>query len=219
MKKKTRIAILVAIIVIAIILVVVYFATSTKTENNTGTENDTTNTTNSTTRTATADTPLEQLEVYNKTEDSAYTTYTTTDGASFMYPSKWVKVGTDEAPAFMGADGKGASVNYATDTIGGEDSIVQDFDTYISFQKLYLVQKMTMLSDIDENIVNLNGRKAYILNYDTESEQDGKTIQLHVTQVAFEDDGSVKILTMAVLKDSYSSVQTIFDKITKSFMK
>ena len=218
MKKKTKIAIVVAIIVIAIVLVAVYFATNKNKENNNGTENNTNNTTNST-RTATASTPLEELEKYNKIEDGTYTTYTTTDGVSFMYPSKWVKVGTDEAPAFMGADGKGASVNYATDTIGGEDSIVQDFDTYISFQKLYLVQKMTMLSDIDENIVNLNGRKTYILNYDTESEQDGKTIQLHVTQVAFEDNGSVKILTMAVLKDSYSSVQTIFDKITKSFMK
>ncbi len=218
MKKKTKIAIVVAIIVIAIVLVAVYFATNTKKENNSGTENNTNNTTNSTS-TATASTPLEELEKYNKIEDGTYTTYTTTDGVSFMYPSKWVKVGTDEAPAFMGADGKGASVNYATDTIGGDDTIVQDFDTYISFQKLYLVQKMTMLSDIDENIVNLNGRKAYILNYDTESEQDGKTIQLHVTQVAFEDNGSVKILTMAVLKDSYSSVQTIFDKITKSFTK
>ncbi len=218
MKKKTKIAIVVAIIVIAIVLVAVYFATNTNKENNSGTENNTNNTTNSTS-TATASTPLEELEKYNKIEDGTYTTYTTTDGVSFMYPSKWVKVGTDEAPAFMGADGKGASVNYATDTIGGDDTIVQDFDTYISFQKLYLVQKMTMLSDIDENIVNLNGRKAYILNYDTESEQDGKTIQLHVTQVAFEDNGSVKILTMAVLKDSYSSVQTIFDKITKSFMK
>lgn len=218
MKKKTKIAIVVAIIVIAIVLVAVYFATNTNKENNSGTENNTNNSTNSTS-TATASTPLEELEKYNKIEDGTYTTYTTTDGVSFMYPSKWVKVGTDEAPAFMGADGKGASVNYATDTIGGDDTIVQDFDTYISFQKLYLVQKMTMLSDIDENIVNLNGRKAYILNYDTESEQDGKTIQLHVTQVAFEDNGSVKILTMAVLKDSYSSVQTIFDKITKSFMK
>ena len=218
MKKKTKIAIVVAIIVIAIVLVAVYFATNTKKENNSGTENNANNTTNSTS-TATASTPLEELEKYNKIEDGTYTTYTTTDGVSFMYPSKWVKVGTDEAPAFMGADGKGASVNYATDTIGGDDTIVQDFDTYISFQKLYLVQKMTMLSDIDENIVNLNGRKAYILNYDTESEQDGKTIQLHVTQVAFEDNGSVKILTMAVLKDSYSSVQTIFDKITKSFTK
>ena len=218
MKKKTKIAIVVAIIVIAIVLVAVYFATNTNKENNSGTENNTNNTTNSTS-TATASTPLEELEKYNKIEDGTYTTYTTTDGVSFMYPSKWVKVGTDEAPAFMGADGKGASVNYATDTIGGDDTLVQDFDTYISFQKLYLVQKMTMLSDIDENIVNLNGRKAYILNYDTESEQDGKTIQLHVTQVAFEDNGSVKILTMAVLKDSYSSVQTIFDKITKSFMK
>ena len=218
MKKKTKIAIVVAIIVIAIVLVAVYFATNTKKENNSGTENNTNNTTNSTS-TATASTPLEELEKYNKIEDGTYTTYTTTDGVSFMYPSKWVKVGTDEAPAFMGADGKGASVNYATDTIGGDDTIVQDFDTYISFQKLYLVQKMTMLSDIDENIVNLNGRKAYILNYDTESEQDGKTIQLHVTQVAFEDNGSVKILTMAVLKDSYNSVQTIFDKITKSFTK
>lgn len=218
MKKKTKIAIVVAIIVIAIVLVAVYFATNTNKENNSGTENNTDNTTNSTS-TATASTPLEELEKYNKIEDGTYTTYTTTDGVSFMYPSKWVKVGTDEAPAFMGADGKGASVNYATDTIGGDDTIVQDFDTYISFQKLYLVQKMTMLSDIDENIVNLNGRKAYILNYDTESEQDGKTIQLHVTQVAFEDNGSVKILTMAVLKDSYSSVQTIFDKITKSFTK
>ena len=218
MKKNTKIAIVVAIIVIAIVLVAVYFATNTNKENNSGTENNTNNTTNSTS-TATASTPLEELEKYNKIEDGTYTTYTTTDGVSFMYPSKWVKVGTDEAPAFMGADGKGASVNYATDTIGGDDTIVQDFDTYISFQKLYLVQKMTMLSDIDENIVNLNGRKAYILNYDTESEQDGKTIQLHVTQVAFEDNGSVKILTMAVLKDSYSSVQTIFDKITKSFTK
>ena len=218
MKKKTKIAIVVAIIVIAIVLVAVYFATNTNKENNSGTENNTNNTTNSTS-TATASTPLEELEKYNKIEDGTYTTYTTTDGVSFMYPSKWVKVGTDEAPAFMGADGKGASVNYATDTIGGDDTIVQDFDTYISFQKLYLVQKMTMLSDIDENIVNLNGRKAYILNYDTESEQDGKTIQLHVTQVAFEDNGSVKILTMAVLKDSYNSVQTIFDKITKSFTK
>lgn len=218
MKKKTKIAIVVAIIVIAIVLVAVYFATNTNKENNSGTENNTNNTTNSTS-TATASTPLEELEKYNKIEDGTYTTYTTTDGVSFMYPSKWVKVGTDEAPAFMGADGKGASVNYATDTIGGDDTIVQDFDTYISFQKLYLLQKMTMLSDIDENIVNLNGRKAYILNYDTESEQDGKTIQLHVTQVAFEDNGNVKILTMAVLKDSYSSVQTIFDKITKSFMK
>ena len=218
MKQKTKIAIVVAIIVIAIVLVAVYFATNTNKENNSGTENNTNNTTNSTS-TATASTPLEELEKYNKIEDGTYTTYTTTDGVSFMYPSKWVKVGTDEAPAFMGADGKGASVNYATDTIGGDDTIIQDFDTYISFQKLYLVQKMTMLSDIDENIVNLNGRKAYILNYDTESEQDGKTIQLHVTQVAFEDNGSVKILTMAVLKDSYSSVQTIFDKITKSFMK
>lgn len=218
MKKKTKIAIVVAIIVIAIVLVAVYFATNTNKENNSGTENNTNNTTNSTS-TATASTPLEELEKYNKIEDGTYTTYTTTDGVSFMYPSKWVKVGTDEAPAFMGADGKGASVNYATDTIGGDDTIVQDFDTYISFQKLYLLQKMTMLSDIDENIVNLNGRKAYILNYDTESEQDGKTIQLHVTQVAFEDNGSVKILTMAVLKDSYSSVQTIFDKITKSFTK
>ena len=218
MKKKTKIAIVVAIIVIAIVLVAVYFATNTNKENNSGTENNTNNSTNSTS-TATASTPLEELEKYNKIEDGTYTTYTTTDGVSFMYPSKWVKVGTDEAPAFMGADGKGASVNYATDTIGGDDTIIQDFDTYISFQKLYLVQKMTMLSDIDENIVNLNGRKAYILNYDTESEQDGKTIQLHVTQVAFEDNGSVKILTMAVLKDSYSSVQTIFDKITKSFMK
>ena len=201
MKKKTKIAIVVAIIVIAIVLVAVYFATNTNKENNSGTENNTNNTTNSTS-TATASTPLEELEKYNKIEDGTYTTYTTTDGVSFMYPSKWVKVGTDEAPAFMGADGKGASVNYATDTIGGDDTIVQDFDTYISFQKLYLLQKMTMLSDIDENIVNLNGRKAYILNYDTESEQDGKTIQLHVTQVAFEDNGSVKILTMAVLKDS-----------------
>ena len=218
MKKKTKIAIVVAIIVIAIVLVAVYFATNTNKENNSGTENNTNNTTNSTS-TATASTPLEELEKYNKIEDGTYTTYTTTDGVSFMYPSKWVKVGTDEAPAFMGADGKGASVNYATDTIGGDDTIVQDFDTYISFQKLYLLQKMTMLSDIDENIVNLNGRKAYILNYDTESEQDGKTIQLHVTQVAFEDNGNVKILTMAVLKDSYSSVQTIFDKITKSFTK
>ena len=78
---------------------------------------------------------------------------------------------------------------------------------------------MTMVQDIDEKIVNLNGRKAYILNYVTESEQEGVKLELNVTQVAFEDNGSVNILTLAVLNDYYDDLKDTFDKMVKSFTK
>ena len=160
---------------------------------------------------------VEDLEEYTKTEDSNYTTYTASNGASFMYPSNWDSVGTEEEPAFMAPDAKGASVNIAEDIIKEEDNI--SFPEYIEFQKAYLNQQMTMVQDIDEKIVNLNGRKAYILNYVTESEQEGVKLQLNVTQVAFEDNGSVNILTLAVLNDYYDDLKDTFDKMVKSFTK
>lgn len=160
---------------------------------------------------------IEDLEAYTKIEDDTYTTYTASNGASFMYPSNWDSVGTDEEPAFMAPDAKGASVNIAEDIIKEEDNI--SFSEYIEFQKAYLTQQMTMVQDIDEKIVNLNGRKAFILNYVTESEQEGVKLQLNVTQVAFEDSGSVNILTLAVLNDYYNDLRDTFDKIIKSFMK
>ena len=160
---------------------------------------------------------VEDLEAYTKIEDSNYTTYTASNGASFMYPSNWDSVGTEEEPAFMAPDAKGASVNIAEDIIKEEDNI--SFPEYIEFQKAYLNQQMTMVQDIDEKIVNLNGRKAYILNYVTESEQEGVKLQLNVTQVAFEDNGSVNILTLAVLNDYYDDLKDTFDKMVKSFTK
>ena len=160
---------------------------------------------------------VEDLEAYTKIEDSNYTTYTASNGASFMYPSNWDSVGTEEEPAFMAPDAKGASVNIAEDIIKEEDNI--SFPEYIEFQKAYLNQQMTMVQDIDEKIVNLNGRKAFILNYVTESEQEGVKLQLNVTQVAFEDNGSVNILTLAVLNDYYDDLKDTFDKMVKSFTK
>lgn len=173
---------------------------------------------NETQKQATTDTKLEDLEQYNKEEDSNYKTFTDTNGVSFMYPSNWISVGTEEEPAFMSIDGKGASVNIAVDSLDKGEGYVTEFDAYIGFQRLYLVQQMTMLTDIDQKIVNLNGKKAYILNYVTEQEQNGSKMQLNITQVAFEENGNVHILTLAVLNDYYKDFQSIFEKMTKSFM-
>ena len=68
---------------------------------------------------------VEDLEAYTKIEDSNYTTYTASNGASFMYPSNWDSVGTEEEPAFMAPDAKGASVNIA------EDIIISNFRKHI----------------------------------------------------------------------------------------
>lgn len=236
MKKSFR------VIAIAIILSVAVFILSgcQNTENSTNKANENTSTNNSTSlrdqimgqanmvNTITniqseaesgANAKLEDLEKYNKEEDSTYKTYTAENGASFIYPSNWVSVGTKESPAFMAPDTKGASVNISEDTIDKSNNIVTDFDGYIAMQKLYLVQQMTMLTDIEQKVVNLNGRKAYILDYETETEQNGNTIQLHVIQTAFEDDGEVSILTLAVIRNYYNDLKPTFEKITKSFMK
>lgn len=170
--------------------------------------------------TVTETTNIEDLEKYNKEEDSNFKTYKDSEGVSFMYPKNWMSLGKDDSPAFMSTDGKGATVNLTKDKISEETTVVTDFDTYISFQKLYLMQQMTMLSDIQEKQINLNGKRAYILNYVTESEENEITMQLNVTQVAFVDeDNNVYILTMAVLDKYHNDIKPTFDKITKSFIK
>lgn len=167
----------------------------------------------------TSEVKLEDLEVYTKEDDANYKTCTAQNGASFIYPSNWVAVSQAGEQAFMAPDTKGASVNIATDNMETVSNLVTDFDGYITLQKLYLTQQMTMLSDVNEKIVNLNGRKAYILNYETESAASGTNIQLNVTQVAFEDNGEVNILTLAVIRDYYNELKPTFEKIIKSYMK
>lgn len=219
MKKYLKIVLVAAILVFALLVL----SGCQNSENNVNNENSGSNTSlrdeimgaNNTVDYNTVN--VEDLEAYTKIEDSNYTTYTASNGASFMYPSNWDSVGTEEEPAFMAPDAKGASVNIAEDIIKEEDNI--SFPEYIEFQKAYLNQQMTMVQDIDEKIVNLNGRKAYILNYVTESEQEGVKLQLNVTQVAFEDNGSVNILTLAVLNDYYDDLKDTFDKMVKSFTK
>ena len=136
-----------------------------------------------------------------------------------MYPNKWISVSKEGEIAFMAPDTKGASVNVATDKLETMSSIVTNFDGYIAFQKLYLTQNMTMLTEINEKVVNLNGRKAYILNYETESGEAENNIQLNVTQVAFEDNGEINILTLAVIRDYYNELKPTFEKMIKSFTK
>lgn len=170
--------------------------------------------------TATTTTKLEDLEKYNKVEDSNYKTYKYSEGVSFMYPQNWISVGTEEEPAYMSPDGKGATVNIIKDVMSADTTGVTDFDSYIGFQKLYLMQQMTMLSDIAEKQVNLNGKKAYILNYVAETEESSTTMQLNVTQAAFVDEeNNVYILTFAVINKYYDDFQDTFDKMIKSFIK
>lgn len=165
-------------------------------------------------------TKLEDLEKYNKEEDASYKTYTDSEGVSFMYPSNWLTVGTETEPAFMSPDGKGSTVNISKDTMSQDTTVVTDFDSYMGFQKLYLRQNMTMLSDINEKQVNLNGKKAYILNYIAETQEQSMEIKLNITQTAFlDEDNKVYILTLAVMDDYYKDYQQIFEKMTKSFIK
>lgn len=217
MKNKLKLILLAIILMIAVLLLTGCQNKDTNENSNTSLRNQIMSDTQN--QVTTSSTKLEDLEKYNKEEDANYKTFKNTDGLSFMYPNDWISVGTEEEPAFMSTDGKGASVNIAVDTLKKDDNSITEFDSYIGFQKLYLVQQMTMLTDINQKIVNLNGKKAYILNYVTESEQNGTTIQLNVTQVAFEDNGNVNILTLAVLNDYYKDLQSTFEKMTKSFMK
>lgn len=168
----------------------------------------------------TTTTKLEDLEKYNKEEDSNYKTYKDSEGVSFMYPKDWISVGTEDEPAYMSPDGKGATVNVAKDVMSEDTTVVTDFDAYMGFQKLYLMQQMTMLTDIEEKQVNLNGKKAYILNYVAETEESSTTMQLNVTQVAFVDEGNkVYILTMATLDKYYDDFKATFEKMIKSFIR
>lgn len=169
--------------------------------------------------TNTTGTTIESLKEYNKESDDNYITYTLENGTSFMYPKTWVSVGTETEPAFMGTDGRGASVNIAHDSLDDGSSITADFDTYMEFQKIYLKQQMTLLTDITEKNINLNGKEAYVFNYVTETQQNETTIQLNVTQVAFEQDGDIEILTLAVINDFYDDLQPTFEKMIKSFTK
>lgn len=236
MKKNIR------IIILAVILTIGIFTLSgcgkNQQENTTNETNNTTNTTsnvsvrdqimaqqanmiNSMQTQTTAEVNIEELEKYTKEEDSTYKTCTAENGASFMYPNNWVAVSQVGELAFMAPDTKGSSVNFATDSLAKSSTLVTDFDGYMALQKLYLTQQMTMLSDLKEEIVNLNGRKAYIINYETETAQSGtdQKIQLNVTQVAFDDNGEINILTLAVLRDYYSELEPTFEKIIKSFIK
>lgn len=167
----------------------------------------------------TNNTNVDDLEKYNKETDDSYETFKDAEGVSFMYPKGWVSLGTDETPAYMSPDGKGATVNISKDAMSEETTVVTDFDAYMGFQKIYLMQQMTLLSDIQEKQVNLNGKKAYILNYVAESEENSITLQLNVTQVAFVDeDNKIYILTLAVFDKYYEEMKTVFDKMIRSFM-
>lgn len=163
---------------------------------------------------------LEDLEKYTKEADDNYTTYKDAEGLSFIYPKNWLSVGNETEPAYMSTEGKGATLTISKDIMSEDTTVVTDFDAYMGYQKLYLMQNMTMLSDIKEKQVNLNGQRAYIINYVAETgEDETKAMQLNVTQVAFSTKGNkVYILTMIVVDKYYNDFKDTFEKITKSFI-
>ena len=233
MNKKTIIYIVSILVIVIGIVAICIFSDNDKPVNNTQ------NTTNSTgtslrnqimgatqnyvanTNTITTNnTNIEDLEKYNKETDNTYEIFKDAEGVSFMYPKGWVSLGTSETPAYMSPDGKGATVNLSKDAMSEETTVVTDFDAYMGFQKIYIMQQMTLLSDIKEKQVNLNGNKAYILNYVAESEQNSIKLQLNVTQVAFVDkDNKIYILTLAVFDNYYEEMKPVFEKMIKSFIK
>ena len=161
---------------------------------------------------------LENLEKYNKEEHSNFVAFKGEKGISFIYPKSWTKIETEKQPVFT--DGKGAMVQIYYDLMSEESTGTTDFDAFMALEKIYLVKTTDLISNVNEKIVNLNGRKAYILNYVTEVEESGVKIQLNATQVACADEeNNVYILTMTALDQLYNEVKGDFDKIIKSFIK
>ena len=139
---------------------------------------------------ATTTNNLENLEKYNKEEYSNFVTFKGEKGVSFIYPKSWTKLETEGQPVFT--DGKGAMVQIYYDKMSEETTGTTDFDGFMALEKIYLVKTTDLVSDVNEKVVNLNGRKAYILNYVTEVEESGVKIQLNATQVAFSDEEKVQ---------------------------
>ena len=155
---------------------------------------------------------LEGLAVYTAENKEGYTEYSGSIDAKFSYPSTWVSIGKDEQPVFTSAKGDGSSVNLSS----AEFPEAISFEGFIEASKLGITNEMTIVGDIKQEMVNLNGRKACRLDYVA---QQSENVNVNITQEVFVDNGKVYILTVAANADNYDEAKTDLETIIKSFTK
>ena len=155
---------------------------------------------------------LKGLTVYTAENKEGYTEYSGSIDAKFSYPTNWISVGKDEQPVFMSSDGKGKSVNVSY----ADYPEAMSFEGFIEASKLGIKNQMTIIGDINHEMINLNGRKACRLDYVA---QQSETVNVNIIQAVFVDGGKVYILTVAANSDYYEEAKPELDTIIKSFTK
>lgn len=155
---------------------------------------------------------LKGLPVYNAESKEGYTEYSGSIDAKFSYPTSWISVGKDEQPVFMSSDGKGKSVNLSY----ADYPEAMSFEGFVEASKLGIKNQMTIIGEINHEMINLNGRQACRLDYVAQQSED---INVNIIQAVFVDDGKVYILTIATNSDYYEEAKPELDTIVKSFTK
>ena len=112
----------------------------------------------------------------------------------------------------MSSDGKGKSVNVSY----ADYPEAMSFEGFIEASKLGIKNQMTIIGDINHEMINLNGRKACRLDYVA---QQSETVNVNIIQAVFVDGGKVYILTVAANSDYYEEAKPELDTIIKSFTK
>lgn len=153
---------------------------------------------------------LSNLPVVNAEENEGFTTYNDKSGVSFAYPSDWISM-SDDMPMFYNPDGTGTSVNMTSEKVMTSIS----FSGYMEAAKTQVKKQMSVQGDIAQTELNLNGRRAYKLEYTATSEG----ITLKVNQVVIRDGETIYILTAGAPTDAYEAQKATLDKIMATFKK
>lgn len=153
---------------------------------------------------------VERTEI-NKNDLEGYTEYVHSSGVKFSYPSEWKSLSASDTQPMFGDTSTGTSVNYLSETVAKTYVI----DTYITAAIENVKEKMTVVGDVEEEKVKLNGKDASIIRYTVT--QSGSNVV--IKQACFLDDGQAHILTVASIEDNYDEQAETLDNIISSFTK
>ena len=151
---------------------------------------------------------LSKLEVYNYEENPNYTKCTDMEGVEFSYPSDYTSIGDSEQPMFMDPEILGATVNLVS-----EDTQNLSLENYIKYSKDAVKDALSVKGEIEEEYINLNGRKAAKISYTAvQSNSD-----VSITQVIIIKSGKGYVLTVGCLPSDKEAMREKTDIMIKSF--
>lgn len=168
---------------------------------------------------------LEGLEIYKDSKEKDYSHYSGIIDVKLSYPSNWVIGNDDEKqPIYVATDGSRAMFS------------LESYKTELSIEELEdkikddLKNDVTTIGDVPSKFINLNGRKAclveYVIEVDeaTEFSEKGEVLsttptKFKFTQVAFKEKDQVYSLTISAPEEGYKKVEYKINTIIKSFSK